>query len=127
VNVVDSSGWLSYFADEPSADFFAAPISDFEALLVPSITLTEVFKAVVRQRNEHAAAEVITQMQRGRVVELNASLAVEAAACGLQHRLPLADSIIYATARQFDAMLWTQDTDFRDLPGVRFFAEDSRG
>ena len=121
MNVVDSSGWLSYFANEPSADFFAAAIRDFETLLVPSITLTEVFKAVVRQRDEHAAAEVIAQMQRGRVIELDAALAVEAAACGLQHRLPLADSVIYATARRYDAALWTQDADFRDLPGVRFF------
>jgi predicted nucleic acid-binding protein len=121
VNVVDSSAWLSYFANERNAGHFAEPIADFVQLLVPSITLTEVFKAVVRQRDEHAAAEVIAQMQRGRVIALDASLAVEAAACGLQFGLPLADSVIYATARKYDAVLWTQDADFKDLPAVRFF------
>ena len=121
MNVVDSSAWLSYFANERNADSFAEPIADFAQLLVPSITLTEVFKAVVRQRDEHFAAEVIAQMQRGQVIALDASLAVEAAACGLQFGLPLADSVIYATARKYDAVLWTQDADFKDLPGVRFF------
>ena len=121
MNVVDSSAWLSFFANERNAGFFAEPVADFAQLLVPSITLTEVFKAVVRQRDEHAAAEVIAQMQRGRVIGLDASLAVEAAACGLQFGLPLADSVIYATARTYDAVLWTQDADFKDLPGVRFF------
>ena len=122
MNVVDSSAWLSYFADEHNAGAFARPIADFENLLVPSITLTEVFKTVVRQRDAHAAAEVIAQMKRGHVISLDESLAVEAAECGLQLRLPLADSIIYATARKFDALVWTQDADFEDLPDVRFFA-----
>ena len=121
MNVVDSSAWLSFFANERNAGLFAEPIADFAQLLVPSITLTEVFKTVVRQRDEHAAAEVIAQMQRGQVIGLDESLAVEAAACGLQFRLPLADSIIYATVRKYDAVLWTQDADFKDLPGVRFF------
>jgi predicted nucleic acid-binding protein len=122
VNVVDSSAWLSYFANERSAGFFAKPIGDFGKLLVPSITLTEVFRTVVRQRDEYAAAEVIAQMKRGQVINLDESLAVEAAECGLQFRLPLADSIIYATARKFDAALWTQDADFKGLPGVKFFS-----
>ena len=121
MNVVDSSAWLSYFANAKSAGFFAETIADFDKLLVPSITLTEVFKTVVRQRDEHAAAEVIAQMKRGQVISLDESLAVEAAECGLQYKLPLADSIIYATARKFDAVLWTQDADFRDLPGVQYF------
>jgi len=121
LNIVDSSGWLSYFANERSAQFFAEPIQAFESLLVPSITLTEVFKAVARRRDEHSATEVVTQMRRGRVIDLDAILAVQAAEHGLQYRLPLADSIIYATARKYDATLWTQDADFRDLPGVRCF------
>jgi len=121
VNVVDSSAWLSYFANERNADFFAEPIGDFDRLLVPTITLTEVFEAVVRQCDEHAAAEVVAQMQRGRVIALDASLAIEAAACGLQFGLPLADSIIYATTRKYAAVLWTQNGDFKDLRGVRFF------
>jgi predicted nucleic acid-binding protein len=122
VNVVDSSAWLSYFAGERNAEVFAQPIAAFDNLLVPSITLTEVFKTVVHQRDEHVAAEVIAQMKRGHVISLDESLAVEAADCGLQFGLLLADSIIYATARKFGAVVWTQDVDFVDLPNVRYFA-----
>jgi len=121
MNVVDSSVWLSYFADDPCAGSFAKPIGDFENLLVPSITLTEVFKSAARQRNEHAAMLAVAQMKRGRVIDLDESLAVEAAIYGLEFKLPLADSIIYATARKFEALLWTRDADFKDLPGVEYF------
>ena len=121
MNVVDSSAWLSYFADEPCAGSFAKPISDFENLLVPSITLTEVFKSAARQRNEPAAMLAVSQMKRGRVIDLDESLAIEAASYGLEFKLPLADSIIYATARKFEALLWTRDADFKDLPGVEYF------
>ncbi len=121
MNVVDSSVWLSYFADERCAGSFAKPIGDFENLLVPSITLTEVFKSTARQRNEHAALLAVAQMKRGRVIALDESLAVEAARFGLEFKLPLADSIIYATARKFEALLWTRDADFKDLPGVEYF------
>jgi predicted nucleic acid-binding protein len=121
MNVVDSSAWLSYFADEPCAGSFAKPIGDFENLLVPSITLTEVFKSAARQRSEHAAMLAIAQMKRGRVIDLDENLAVEAAIYGLEFKLPLADSIIYATARKFEALLWTRDADFKDLPGVEYF------
>ncbi len=121
MNVVDSSVWLSYFADERGAGTFAKPIGDFENLLVPSITLTEVFKSAARQRNEHAAMVAVAQMKRGRVIDLDGLLAVEAASYGLEFKLPLADSIIYATARKFDALLWTRDADFKDLPGVEYF------
>ena len=121
MNVVDSSAWLSYFADEPCAASFAKPISDFENLLVPSITLTEVFKSAARQSNGHTAMLVVAQMKRGRVIDLDDLLAVEAARYGLELKLPLADSIIYATARKFEALLWTRDADFKDLPGVEYF------
>jgi predicted nucleic acid-binding protein len=120
MNVVDSSAWLSYFANEPCADALAAPLQDRQNLLVPTITLTEVFKTAARQRDEQSAMRAVAQMKRGRVIPLDDSLAIEAARFGLRHKLPLADSIIYATARRFDALLWTRDGDFKDLPGVRF-------
>ena len=120
MNVVDSSASLSYFAGDANADVFAEPIEVQELLVVPSITITEVFKHVLRQRGEEAALVVAAHMNQGRVVPLHADLAMEAARLGVTHKLPLADSIIYATAQQHRATLWTQDGDFEGLPGVRY-------
>ncbi|HHL45458.1 MAG TPA: type II toxin-antitoxin system VapC family toxin [Gammaproteobacteria bacterium] len=107
MNVVDSSAWLSYFADDRNAAAFARPIEAIDELLVPSITLTEVFKCIMRQRDEDVALEVIAHMEQGKVVPLDGALAVDAAVYGLKHKLPLADSIIYATAKKYDAVVWT--------------------
>ena len=121
MNVVDSSAWLSYFAGDSNAGVFAKPIENLSRLLVPSITLTEVFKHVCRQRDEESALAVVAHMEQGRVIPLDAELALNAASFGLAHKLPLADSIIYATARKYQATLWTQDRDFENLPEVRFY------
>jgi predicted nucleic acid-binding protein len=121
VNVIDSSAWLSYFAGDNNAGKFAAPIEDIETLLVPSITLTEVFKCIMRQRGEDAALQVVAHMQQGKVVALDGALALDAAVVGLKYMLPLADSIIYATASKFGAVVWTQDEDFKALSGVQYF------
>ena len=121
MNVVDSSAWLEYFADGPNADVFAEPLCDVAALVVPAITVYEVFKVVCRQRGEDAALQAVALMQQGLVVELSASLAMVAAKTSLELGLPMADSIILATARQHDAQLWTQDEHFRNVSGVRFF------
>jgi predicted nucleic acid-binding protein len=121
MNVVDSSAWMSWIADDRNAQHFSSAILDVENLLVPTITLTEVFKAMVRRTNESMAMQAVTQMKVGKIVHLDSELAVEAAVCGLKLKLPLADSIIYATARKFNAVLWTQDEDFKDLPGVKFY------
>ncbi|MGA9575048.1 MAG: type II toxin-antitoxin system VapC family toxin [Lysobacterales bacterium] len=121
MNVVDSSAWLSYFAGDKNADEFAAAVEDIEKLLVPSITLTEVFKCIMRQRDENAALEGIAHMEQGRVVTLDSSLAIDAAVFGLKYKLPLADSIIYATSNKFGAVVWTQDADFKELPNVNYF------
>lgn len=121
MNVVDSSAWLEYFADGPNAQHFAAPIEDTANQVVPSITLLEVFKRIAQQRDEATALQYLAVMQQGRVVELDAALALSAAALGLRHKLPLADSIIYATAQQAGATAWTQDSDFKGLDGVRYW------
>jgi predicted nucleic acid-binding protein len=122
VNVVDSSAWMAFFANERHARSFAQPIGDLDQLLVPGITLTEVFKSIFRQRDERSALLAIAHMKRGRVVDLDESIALDAASYGLQFKLPLADSVIYATARRFNAMVWTQDVDFEGLENVRYFA-----
>lgn len=120
-NVVDSSAWLEYFADGPNAEHFAAAIEDASTLLVPSITLLEVFKRISQQRDEAIALQCVGVMQQGRVADLDAALAVRAAAVGLRHKLPLADSVIYATAQKHRGIVWTQDSDFEGLDGVRFW------
>lgn len=119
-NVVDSSAWLEYFAGGPNAGYFAPAIEDAAALVVPAITLTEVFKRFLQQRTESDGLQAIAVMQQGLVVGLNGPLALSAARLGVETKLPLADSIILATARYFGAALWTQDEDFEALPGVRY-------
>ena len=124
MNVVDSSAWLSYFAGDDNAEIFSRPIEDLDNLIVPSITLAEVFKCVLRQRDEGEALLAITHMRQGEVVDLDADLAIYAANCGVQYRLPLADSIIYATAQKFNALIWTQDADFVNLDRVNYFSKN---
>lgn len=120
MNLVDSSGWLEYFADGPNADFFARPIQDIGRLVVPTLSIYEVFKRIVQQRGEDDALEAVAAMQQATVVELTSPLALEAARLSLESRLPMADSVIMATARAFEATLWTQDSDFENIKGVKY-------
>ena len=120
MNVVDSSAWLSYFAGDTNSHLFAKPIEDMARLLVPSITITEVFKNVLRQSSEASALIAIAHMRQGKVLALDAELALSAALWGIELKLPLADSIIYATARKYNAIIWTQDADFKGLESVEF-------
>ena len=120
MNVVDSSAWLEYFADGPNASFFSAPIEQIEELLVPSLTIYEVFKRVFQQRDEGEALRAVAVIQQGAVVDLDARIALSAARISLDARLPMADSIVLATARAYGATLWTQDVDFKGFPGVRY-------
>ena len=120
MNCVDSCGWLEYFADGTAASFYAKAIEDPDSLVVPTVVLLEVFKRIAQQRDDATALQAAAAMQQGRVVDLGAAIALAAAALGLRHGLPLADSVILATARAADAVVWTQDAHFRDLPGVRF-------
>lgn len=120
MNVVDSSAWLEYFANGSNASFFAGPIEAVGDLIVPSLTIYEVFKRVLQQRDESDALRAVAVMQQGSVVDLDARLALFAARVSLDTRLPMADSIVLATARLHQATLWTQDADFASLPGVRY-------
>jgi toxin FitB len=120
VNLVDSSAWLEYFADGSNAAYFAPIIEATEELLVPTVVLLDVFKRVLQQRGESPALEAAALLQQGELVPLDPPLALEAARLGVETKLPLADSIVRATARAFGATLWTQDADFQALPGVRY-------
>lgn len=125
MNVVDSSAWLEYLADGPNADRFAEPLQDTASLIVPSICLYEVFKVVFRQRGEDAALQAVALLHQGRVVDLDAPLALLAARNSLSFRLPMADSIILTTAQAHDATIWTQDDDFAGLPNVCYLPKRS--
>jgi len=123
VNVVDSSGWLEYLADGPNADFFANSILATADLLVPTLSLYEVFKRVLQQRGEDDALQAVALMQQGMIVELSVSLALSAARISLSDKIPMADSIMLATARAYGATLWSQDSDFENIAGVRYTAK----
>jgi predicted nucleic acid-binding protein len=120
MNVIDSSAWLEYFANGPNASFFARAIEQTDELIVPSLTLYEVFKKVLQQTDEGNALQAIAVMQQGTVVDLDARLALDAARISIKQKLPMADSIILAAAQACEATLWTQDEDFKNIPGVQF-------
>jgi len=125
VNIVDSSGWLEYLADAPGADFFAPAIEALDELLVPTICMLEVARIVHRQRGEDAALQALALMQQGQVVNLDSVIILRAARLGKAHQLPLADSVVLATARVHDSVVWTQDSDFEGLDGVKYIPKKS--
>jgi predicted nucleic acid-binding protein len=120
MKVVDSSGWLEYFADGPNADFFAPAIEDPQQLIVPTLSLYEVFKRVLQQRGESEALRAVALMQQGQVLDLDATIALAAAKVAVERKLPMADSIMLAAARATGAELWTQDADFEGMEGVKY-------
>ena len=121
MNIVDSSGWLAYFADEPNAKHYLAPLNEPASLVVPTVTIYEVFKVVLRESSENEALQAVVAMQKGKVVDLTASMAIAASKLSLEHKLPMADSIILATAKDFEATIWTQDSDFKNIDNVKYF------
>jgi PIN domain. len=122
-HLVDSSGWLEYFADDQNADFFADPIRETGRLIVSVINVYEVFKHVLRERGEDKALRAVAYVKRGIVVGLDSSLAIQAARISHERKIPMADSMILATARACDAELWTQDSDFEGREGVRYISK----
>jgi len=120
MNLVDSCGWLEYFADGPNAGFFMRAVEATDQLVVPTICILEVFKRVLEQRGEEAALQAAAHMQEGHVVDMDVGTALEAARIAAALKLPLADSVILATARACGAVVWTQDADFDGIAGVRY-------
>jgi predicted nucleic acid-binding protein len=121
MNIVDSSCWLEYFANGKNAGIFEPIITSVEDLLVPTITLYEVFKKVLQQRDETQALKAIAIMQQGAVIDLTNSIAINAVKLSMEYKLPMADSIILTTARECNATLWTQDEHFESINGVKYF------
>ena len=126
MNVVDSSGWLEFFADGPNAVFFAPAIQRPAELLVPTVSLYQVFKRILQQKEETDALRAVAAMQQGAVLPLDEGLALSAARLSLDAKLPLADSIMLASARTAGAALWTQDKDFEGMEGVHYIEAPKR-
>ena len=120
MNVIDSSGWLEYFVDGKNANFFAPVIEDTANVIVPTISIFEVFKRTLVDKNRDDALEAVAMMYGGRIVDLDREIALIAAELSFELKLPMADSIILATARANDAILWTQDEHFKGLAGVKY-------
>jgi toxin FitB len=120
MNVVDSSAWLEYFIDGPNAGFFSVPIENVRDLIVPTISLYEVFKKVLADNGEARAFRAISQMKQGRVVDLDEDTALSAARISIEKKLPMADSMILAAANAYKATLWTQDEHFKEMADVKF-------
>ncbi len=126
MNLVDTFGWLEYFADGPNAGLFSTPLQDTGTLIVPTISIYEVFKVVLRERGEDAALQAVALMRQGIVVDLTSEIALQAAKISLDYRIPMADSIILSTAHSYEATIWTQDDDFEGIEGVRYFPKKKK-
>lgn len=123
MNVVDSSGWLEYLADGPNADFFAPAIQAVAELLVPTLSLYEVFKRVLQQKSESDALQAVALMQQGTVIDLTSPIAISAASISHGEKIPMADSVMLASAKHYGATLWSQDSDFAKIAGVKYVAK----
>lgn len=123
MNVVDTSGWLEYFAGGPNSGEFSIPIKETRNLLVPTICIYEISKVILRESDENHLLQALAAIQKGQVRELTPSIATAAARISLKYRLPMADSVIYTTAQLFNATVWTQDVDLKNLPDVNYISK----
>ncbi len=121
MNIIDSSGWLEYFSDGPNAKYYLPPLNDPSSLIVPSITIYEVFKVVLRESGENEALQAVAAMQKGKVADLTTNIAMNASRLSLRYNLPMADSIILATSHVYKCVIWTQDSDFQNIESVNYF------
>ena len=127
MNVVDASGWLEYFADGPDAAFIAQTLQETDRLVVPVVTILEVFERICRLHGEGEALQAAAAMQQGTVVPLDTSLALEAGRLAVEHRVSPAVGAVLAAAERYDARVWTLDEGLRHVPGIRYRAQTSRG
>jgi toxin FitB len=123
MNVVDSSGWIEYFIDSASADNFAPAIEKTALLIVPALSFFEVHRFLSRSADAEHRDACLEVMRRGTIVELTAQRAIAASDIAQKHRLAMADAVMYSIAQEFKATFWTQDLDYKDLPGVSYHAK----
>jgi len=126
VNIVDSSCWLEYLSGSSTGDTVAPLIEETNKLVVPVITIYEVFKKLLSETGEEQALKVAAHMKLGKVIEVNLTISLEAAKFSKLHKLPMADALIYATARLENCTLWTQDAHFESLEGVQYLPKKAQ-
>ena len=120
MNVVDSCGWIEYFIDTASADFFAPAIEKTALLVVPALSFFEVHRYLSRNADTARRDDCLDVMRRGTVIALTPARAIAASDIAHQYKLTMVDAFIYSIAQEFKAPVWTQDADYKDLPGVAF-------
>ena len=123
MNLVDSSGWLEYLSDSKNAKNFAEAIENTEELLVSSINIYEIYKKILIEKDENTALQIVGLMRQAKVIDVTSSIAMQAAKLSYENHIPMADSIIYTTAQVNNAIVWTQDSDFKGLESVQYFAK----
>ena len=106
-----------------NVDFFAPAIESLSELLVPTLSLYEVFKRVLQKRGEGNALQTVAVMVQGKVIDLDMDLALGAVKASAELQLPMADSVMLAAAKAHGATLWTQDADFQGIAGVQYIAK----
>jgi predicted nucleic acid-binding protein len=126
MNIVDSSCWLEYLADSKVGNLVSGAIEDLNSLVVPSITLYEVFKKLLIEKDEDSALLAVAHMKQGMVINLDPDLSIFSAKIAKDHKLPLADSVIYATAKKYNCIVWTQDKHFKGLENIRYFEKEKK-
>ena len=120
MNLVDSSGWLEYFTDDKNAKFFAPVIENTEELIVSTINIYEIYKKIIIEQDENSALEAIALMHQAKVIDVTSEISIEAARLSAKIKIPMADSLIYISAIKNNAIVWTQDYDFKNLDDVKF-------
>jgi len=121
MNIIDSSFWLEYFAGTEAGDIISDIIEKTDELIIPTITIYEVFKKLLLERNEDDALLAVGHMKQGKIIDLTEELSLSASRISVKYKLPMADSIIYATNLKYNCILWTQDQHFIDLISVNYF------
>lgn len=123
MNIVDTSGWLEYFAESKNSIHYEKAIAQIDRLIVPTIVLYEVFKKIANEYDEDKALMAIAHMKLAKVVDINETIAIYAAKISIEKKMPMADSIIYATAEMYGATVYTQDEHFSKLANVKHFSK----
>lgn len=124
MNLVDSSGWFEYFLNTPNARHFIEVIQRTEELLVSPINYFEIYKSVYREYGQDEANRAISFLNHARVVEITPSIALDAAEISKAYHLHMSDSLLMATANSQNAVLWTMDSHFKSIAGVKYFEKE---